>query len=329
MKKTPIDFLPPKLREKWERCPAFLQDLLNRRTLDPTQKDIRYLVIFNTRSGRRKFRDRQMMLREFLDEHAINYIFRTVDDVADLASYFREGHCHRIIVAGGDGTLRHVVEKLHNLQLDIPVFFFPIGSMNAFGKVMKLPKDPLLVLRKLLHPTPARYDLGLLNDRHVFLIAACFGRAADMAVEAEKYHKNVFGFLSYLFCFLRLLRNLRIKNIGYHPEHEPSQILQAHSVISFVNGAEKAFFRPQNFQTSSQLRTVFLLHRNIAEIADFLHVHFLRKKPSPHIAFHSARQFTLRGEFGAAVHLDGDPLPLKKQDAFDLKILPGAVTMLK
>src|SRR5512139_2682218 len=49
------------------------------------------------------------------------------------------GHCDRVVVAGGDGTLNEVVNAVHGSPL--PVAFLPLGTVNVFALETGIPLD--------------------------------------------------------------------------------------------------------------------------------------------------------------------------------------------
>lgn len=63
-----------------------------------------------------------------------------------------------VVVVGGDGSLRAVVERVW--KRDVPVALIPAGTANNVGRSLCLEGDPLEVVRGLAHPRKIRVDLG-------------------------------------------------------------------------------------------------------------------------------------------------------------------------
>jgi diacylglycerol kinase (ATP) len=80
--------------------------------------------------------------------------------VAELLSH----SVHRLIVAGGDGTLHQVVDAIMTLPLAVaerPVLgFVPLGSGNDFARGLGIPLDPFEAIRALGDTREIAVDMG-------------------------------------------------------------------------------------------------------------------------------------------------------------------------
>lgn len=62
---------------------------------------------------------------------------------------------HTLVVLGGDGTVNEVINGIVHLSRTT-LGYIPIGSSNDFARGLRLPKDPLLALERILSPASAR-----------------------------------------------------------------------------------------------------------------------------------------------------------------------------
>lgn len=46
-----------------------------------------------------------------------------------------------ILIAGGDGTIDSVINKMKQNNIDLPVAFLPVGTANDFAKYLGMPSD--------------------------------------------------------------------------------------------------------------------------------------------------------------------------------------------
>jgi YegS/Rv2252/BmrU family lipid kinase len=102
----------------------------------------------------------------------------------------------RLIIAGGDGTLRRFITEL-KVTSKPPVFgIIPIGTSNAFARSLSVPLEPLKAFEAALEANPRPLHLGLAND-HLFLIFAAIGISSKLAEEMTNQLKKIAGRLGY------------------------------------------------------------------------------------------------------------------------------------
>lgn len=69
----------------------------------------------------------------------------------------------RLIVLGGDGTMNEVLQGIRDFSL-IEIGYIPSGSSNDLARALHLPKDPLILLDRILNGNQkCRVDLGKLT----------------------------------------------------------------------------------------------------------------------------------------------------------------------
>jgi diacylglycerol kinase family enzyme len=102
------------------------------------------------------------------------------------------------VVAGGDGSLHLVVNRLRRLgQLgQVTVGLLPLGTGNDFARAAGLPLDPLAAAGALTTAQPRRFDLLEDDTGRVVVNAAHAGLGADAAAAAAD-HKPRLGPLAY------------------------------------------------------------------------------------------------------------------------------------
>ena len=113
-----------------------------------------------------------------------------------------------IIINGGDGTIRRVLNQLHNLD-HMPIFILnPTGSFNVVAKIHRVPKIEK-VLDALAHaetPKTQKHHLFKLNDE-VFLFSA--GNMGDLQhiflSETLRFGLLKHGILKYILAVILLI----------------------------------------------------------------------------------------------------------------------------
>lgn len=100
----------------------------------------------------------------------------------------------RVIVAGGDGTVRAAVQALAGG--DIPLAVMPTGTANLFAGALSLPTDPAGVVGAMASGNTRRIDTGVCNDLS-FAVMAGTGLDA-MMIDAADDQKEQLGTLAYV-----------------------------------------------------------------------------------------------------------------------------------
>jgi diacylglycerol kinase family enzyme len=156
----------------------------------------RYLVLANARAG--------SVEREALDA-AVGVLsaagpteVRQPADPDALDAALTELDGRVPVVAGGDGSLHLVVNRLRRLGRlgQVTVGLLPLGTGNDFARAAGLPLDPLAAAGALTAARPRRFDLLEDDAGRVVVNAAHAGLGAEAAAAAAG-HKPRLGPLAY------------------------------------------------------------------------------------------------------------------------------------
>lgn len=123
------------------------------------------------------------------------YFSQKAGDVAALANEItsdtEEGQL-RLIVLGGDGTVNEALQGIV-FSKKLVFGYIPTGSSNDLARDLKIPKDPIKALDKiLLHGKAVPMDIGLVTypHGHRYFAVSC-GIGFDAAVCAESMHSKI------------------------------------------------------------------------------------------------------------------------------------------
>ncbi len=101
------------------------------------------------------------VLREFLRSRA-DFVLLEPVDVADITSLARtavRAGCGRLLVAGGDGTIHHVVNALFADLDRVCLGVLPLGTGNDLCRTLAIPDDPLAAFAVLEDAVERQLDL--------------------------------------------------------------------------------------------------------------------------------------------------------------------------
>lgn len=298
------------------------------------KKERFFVVIYNAQAGRVKAHTLEQ-IQDFFRKKKLPHV---VTDLAycnwkDVRAKLEEYDDVRFIAAGGDGTLRLVLEELwrEDLLERCTVGFVPLGSANVAALSFRLPFGLLHALKKAVEGTPRAIDLGLINKKYIFLIAAIFGVASSVTTGARRELKKKLGWLAYVLNFDKLI----------HGDYKGETF-----DIEFEEGGEKRKIKSHSMVVCNQLNIGGLKPlRGIRP--DDEHLHFVTlHNTSPwgflqaaydffrgrrdtgmlrHRKFKNAR-CVLRG-FKGPVHLDGDAYA-DLGDTLEFSVLPRAAKLV-
>lgn len=94
----------------------------------------------------------------------------------------------RIIIGGGDGTLRLAAPILAAAGVEMGIV--PLGTANLLARDLGLPLDPQEALAQALQPETRRIALATVNDRP-FFVGALIGRAAHAASRLRERARKI------------------------------------------------------------------------------------------------------------------------------------------
>lgn len=174
------------------------------------------LLIYNPNSGNRMFRNYLDNIIEKFQEKGYLVTTYRINNCRDLSGFFDgvgKTEYKKVLIAGGDGTIHHVVNGLLNHGIDIPVGIYPAGTANDFAHNFDLPAD---IERMTDLYTGDRFvysDVGMANGEY-FINVASLGCLTDVSQKTDPKVKNSFGIFSYYLKGIeefQKIRTIRVK----------------------------------------------------------------------------------------------------------------------
>lgn len=112
-----------------------------------------------------------------------------------------------VVVAGGDGTVNYVVNRMKERGLDVPLGIIPAGTANDFAGALGMSRDPLEAARQIVAGHIERIDCGRVNDLH-FVNVFSFGLFTTTSQRTPDERKHRLGKLAYILEGVKELRRL-------------------------------------------------------------------------------------------------------------------------
>lgn len=143
-----------------------------------------------------------------------------------------------VIVVGGDGTARAVVEVVYAER--IPIALVPTGTGNLLARNLGIPlKDPEACVAAAFFGSSRAIDVGVAEieradghrSEHLFLVMAGIGLDAEMAERTSALAKRRLGWLAYVIPIARSVIVNRLFRLDYRVDRGRVRSTLAHTVI--------------------------------------------------------------------------------------------------
>ncbi|MFA6391615.1 MAG: diacylglycerol kinase family protein [Patescibacteria group bacterium] len=283
------------------------------------------LILANPNAGvEALFMLAKISLLNRLKKEAVFYqIYETIEQVPGK---ILKSPLDKVIVLGGDGTLHFVTQYLYNKKIDIPIAVIPTGSGNIFALTVGIPITINKAIKTALHGKPKRIPLGIVNDKHLFMISVTTGVHAQIMEKTPRWSKKIIGAAAY---YLRL--PLDLANIIQHEYQitlDNKKTIQGKASSVFVfNGMPKisrGTFSNMNL-FSSKLYVLIVDAIGAKEIAQLFTSIFIQGKLAPKGSqFYETKSLSLITK-NSSTRLDSEQSTLKNMT---IKTIPGVVRFM-
>lgn len=132
-------------------------------------------------------------------------------DIKDAFDGIDENYKY-ILIAGGDGTIDSVINKMKQNNIDLPVAFLPVGTANDFAKYLGMPSDIEEACKQIIDSKIKRFDLGKINNKY-FVNVASTGVFTDISQKTDNNLKNTMGKLAYYVKAIEEVTNMKRINV--------------------------------------------------------------------------------------------------------------------
>lgn len=247
-----------------------------------------------------------------------------IGDMPRLIRQAADGGADRIVVAGGDGTMREAVEAL--VYQDIPAFLFPFGTGNDLALALGISSDPVLCARQLLEGTVRKLDAGMVNSSY-FLNVAGLGFDVEVLIQTERYKKRFKAKSAYMLGLVHALLHLRQTVVTirqYGKETHFGAMITSVGNGRFIGGGMEAHPKADPLDGLLDLCAIHDLKKR--QVPGVL-LRFLRGRhlELPATYYTRGTAFTIDAERELPIQLDGEII--EKTPAV-FKILPAAVPFI-
>lgn len=171
------------------------------------------MLIYNKNSGKQLFASMNTKINEIFKHlkaflGAKNVELASVNRFPEVESLVDKVVAEKydwVIIAGGDGTIRAVIEKLANKKYLPYISIVPAGTVNLVAKELLIGSDPYKWIRRILKGIVSPVYLGRCNG-HVFLTVTGIGFDSLVVDNVSENEKKLLNKMAYAWEGAELIR---------------------------------------------------------------------------------------------------------------------------
>lgn len=236
------------------------------------------------------------------------------------------GKYEKVIVLGGDGTVREVSTGIVGSETVLGIV--PCGTGNDLVRPLGIPRDPAEALDIALNGKVRLMDVAAANDELFFNVSA-FGFDVDVLNYVEVYKKKIKnGSLAYKMGLFRALTNLKNRRVTLTwPEGtlETNALIVAAANGSHFGGGMKIAPNAEPFDGKLDICVIHdVSYRNVLNILpSFLSGQHLKYKDN--VMYFRTTELTATSEPASRLDIDGEVMP---GTPVTFKILPEKLKVI-
>ena len=164
----------------------------------------RVLLIYNPNSGNGIIKSHlDEIIGTFTEKDMLIVPYRLGGsmDVDHILNEVPTHEYHKIIAAGGDGTINLVVNAMVRHDIYVPLAIFPTGTANDLAVYLGIPQTIEGMIQTALSDNFIKADVGKAGDRY-FINVLAIGMLVDISQRTDPMIKNTLGLGAY---YLRTL----------------------------------------------------------------------------------------------------------------------------
>lgn len=157
----------------------------------------RFVLIYNPVSGHAALRQRLDFLIDSFQRRGCMLIpYRTRVNDQEMGAFIREAAPAGVLAAGGDGTLKEVVNVILKEKLDLPIAIIGSGTSNDFVSHLGVNEDLKKYLNHIVAGATIFCDVGRVGGEY-FVNVASAGMLTSVAHEVNARLKHAMGKAAY------------------------------------------------------------------------------------------------------------------------------------
>ncbi|MCK5176797.1 MAG: YegS/Rv2252/BmrU family lipid kinase [Candidatus Aenigmarchaeota archaeon] len=280
------------------------------------------LVVFNKKSGKKKFFSYRKIIFNRLKEFDINFKFIYIDMLDKIQNIEKYD---TIIAVGGDGTVLSILPYIVNTEKKLGII--PCGTANLFASSLSIPFNINKALGIILFKKTLKVDLGKAAGKY-FSLRVGIGYDADIINSSKSNLKSKIGYMAY---FIQGIINIfKLSQKTYKLKIDGKElVINANSLI--VANAGNMFRKfctiaPNGAINDGKLDIFILKVKNFFDFLEvFFRILFGFHKNNSKVFYAQAATISIQTEENNW-HVDGERF--LTQNELNIQILPKAIDVI-
>lgn len=291
--------------------------------------DKKILIIFNPQAGKQYPKNYREYFLQQLNRYLPSATCDWLETKENLQQQLSESNLSRydkIIVIGGDGTVKQVAEFVLRNSLNVPLAIIPQGSANVLANSLNIPATEKAAIKIAALGQKKVMDVGLVNDEHYFLVGLSIGLISQAVLQTELLSKNRWGILAYL---LTLLKQPKPQTHTFNFIIDGQDFQTTGNTLLITNTFSIFKVKPRHWSDYTDGRLEVMVTRN-KSLFGFFPIFFfawLNRNFTPGLFIKSGQKIEVPENSlnDLIIQLDGEPITVKKIEA---TILPQKLMVI-
>ena len=230
------------------------------------EKFKKVVLVYNRNSGKQFFASmmarindvfrqlKQVLGSKTIELREIQYF----DEIPQIAQEAADNKVDWVIIAGGDGTIRALIEQLANRRYLPYISVFPAGTVNLVAKELLMSGDPNKWVKRVSKGVEVPVYLGRANG-HVFLTVAGIGFDSLVVDSVTEKEKKLLNKLAYVWQGTELMRKeLLFSNWRYRFQVRFDDETEWHEASSVIVGKSRYYAGRYNLFRGASISSPWL-----------------------------------------------------------------------
>ena len=224
------------------------------------------VIVYNRNSGKQLFASMMAKINEIFKRLKDQLGFKTVelreikrfDEIPAIAQEMKAEQVDWVVIAGGDGTIRALIEQLSNNNYLPYISVFPAGTVNLVAKELLMSGDPYKWAKRVLKGVEVPVYLGRANG-HVFLTVTGIGFDSLVVDNVTEKEKKLLNKLAYVLQGTEIMRKeVLFSNWRYRFQVRFDDEEEWHECSSVIVGKSRYYAGRYNLFRGASLSTPWL-----------------------------------------------------------------------
>ena len=224
------------------------------------------VIVYNRNSGKQLFASMMAKINEIFKRLKDQLGSKTVelreikrfDEIPAIAQEIKDEQVDWVVIAGGDGTIRALIEQLSNRKYLPYISVYPAGTVNLVAKELLMSGDPYKWAKRVLKGVEVPVYLGRANG-YIFLTVTGIGFDSLVVDNVTEKEKKLLNKLAYVLQGTEIMRKeVLFNNWRYRFEVRFDDEDQWHECSSVIVGKSRYYAGRYNLFRGASLSTPWL-----------------------------------------------------------------------